>query len=386
MSRAWRDILDALGQVNGRAWLNAALNYGEKLLRIPTPRSMPVSLDVILTKACNLRCVFCISYSSVTGDRWMPFELYEQVAARLFPTAHNVNFCSGGEPFLYPRIRDALALARRHRTKTVVVSNGMALNAATADWVVSDQALHELKISFDGATKETLERIRRGANYDTVLANIARLDRLKRERGVRCPRIGIRYAVMKSNAEELPAMPGLCARHGVERLDVVYLNVTNDMDFGESLYNHPDLAARVFAGAKREGAAQGVRVNLPPLPGQDRHDRRCSKPWHFCQVDADGAIRFCYKAWRQRLGFFQDGFDNVWRGPHYRRIRETVDSGSPYFPYCQFCAVRRGLDWESSHNQKLHEDAYVIPGAEDLQIPFNERREENVTALKQPKA
>ena len=132
MSVAWNDIVDALGQVNGRVWANAALNYGEALLRIVQPLSMPVSLDVVLTKACNLRCVFCVSYSSVTGERWMPFELYARIAARLFPTAHNVNFCSGGEPFLYPRIRDALALARRHRTKTVVVSNGMAINAAKA--------------------------------------------------------------------------------------------------------------------------------------------------------------------------------------------------------------------------------------------------------------
>ena len=385
MKRALRDALEAVGQVNGRAWANAALNYCEALLRVSRPMSLPVSLDIVLTKACNLRCVFCISYGSLSGDRWMPFDLYEKIAQRLFPTAHNVNFCSGGEPFLYPHIREALALARRHRTRTVVVSNGMPINLATAEWIVGDQTLHELKISFDGATKETLERIRRGASYETILANIARLDRLKRERGVAYPRLGIRYAVMKSNAEELPEVLEICARHGVEKLDVVYLNVTNDMDFGESLYNHAGLAARVFAEARRRGSHLGVRVNLPPLRGHDHPGHRCFKPWHFCQIDADGAVRFCYKAWRQRLGFFQDGFDSVWRGEHYQRIRQTADSDAPYFPYCRFCAVRCGFDQENAHNQKLHEDAYVIPGAEDLQIPFNERREENLGALKQPK-
>ena len=101
-------------------------------------------------------------------------------------------------------------------------------------------------------------------------------------------------------------------------------------------------------------------------------------------MDVDGAIRFCYKGWRQRLGFFQQGFDRVWRGEHYRLVRRTVDSESPYFPYCRVCAERRGPGWENSHNQKLNESDYVIPGVEELQTAFDDRYKENVTTFKQP--
>lgn len=357
--------------MNAAAILNAALSGVERALRVERPLSRPVSLDVILTRACNLRCTFCISYGSLKDERSLPFELYERVAAELFPWACDVSFCSGGEPFLYPRIRDALRLARRHRTRTIVVSNGMLIGPDAARWIVEDQALDELKISFDAATKSTLERIRRGADYETILGNLAALDRRKKEAGAAYPRIGLRFAVMRSNAAELPDVPELCARQGVGKLDVVYLNATEGMDAQESLYGHADLAASVFQKAVKRGRELGVAVHVPPLPVREEDSvRRCFKPWHFCQIDTDGSIRFCYKAWRQRLGFFQDGFAPVWRGEHYARIRRTLDSDDPYFPYCRYCAVRRGFGWEESHNQAAHADAYVIPGLEDLQVPF----------------
>ncbi|MFA5193049.1 MAG: radical SAM protein [Verrucomicrobiia bacterium] len=372
-----------LGLVSGRAWLNASHNWCEAFMRVPKPTTMPVSLDIVLTKACNLKCVFCISYSSLKGVQWMPFDFYQEVARQLFPTAHTVNFCSGGEPFLYPKFREALKLAQENRTQTIVVSNGMLINRKTAEWLVESQSLHNLRISFDGSTKQTLERIRVGASYESILANMEYLDRLKRENGAVYPRLGIRYVIMKSNADEMPAVLDVCARYNVEKLDVVYLNTANDVEFSESLYRHPEHAARVFAEAKRRGKELGVRVNLPALPGQDGGGGRCYKPWQFCQIDTDGAIRFCYKAWCQRLGFFQEGFESVWRGEHYQRIRRTVESASPYFPYCRYCSVHRGGNWEGSHNCNLHADAYVIPGLDSLQTPFNQRREENIRSFKQ---
>ena len=90
-----------------KALANVALTYTESWLRLSRPVSLPVILDIALTKACNLRCTFCISYGSLSGNHWLDYGLYERIAAELFPTAWDVQFCSGGEPFLYPKIRAA---------------------------------------------------------------------------------------------------------------------------------------------------------------------------------------------------------------------------------------------------------------------------------------
>ncbi len=372
--------------VNPGTYTNIGVNFVESLVRSPRPVSFPISLDIVLTKACNLRCIFCVSYGSLTGERWMPFELYQRIAHELFPSAHDVLICSGGEPFLYPRIRDALRLAKEHRCMTTMTSNGMLLTRQAADWVVSDQSLHELCISFDGATAQTLERIRVGAKYERILSNIEYLSALKKQRRLLFPRLWFRYVIMRSNAEELPLMFDICQKYGLYRVDVVYLNVCNDIDFNESLFNHRQLATEVFKEARGRAKERGIQLRLPALPGQDEPLRTCRYPWQFCQIDTDGSIRICYRCWRQRLGFFQDGFQSIWQGEHYKKIRRTLTSSSPYYPYCRYCGDRLGCNWESAHNQLLHGELYLIPGLEEWQVPFNTRAEENLSSFRDVKA
>ncbi|HRJ68113.1 MAG TPA: radical SAM protein [Beijerinckiaceae bacterium] len=357
--------------------VNAALSYAEGWLRRPTPIADPVILDIVLTKACNLRCSFCISYASLAQTHWLDYGLYQRIAAELFPTAWDVQFCSGGEPFLYPQIREALQLARHHGCKTGVTTNAMLIDDRVATWLVEDQTLDRMWVSFDGGTKETLERLRLGARFDKIIANVRNLVAKRRAAGARFPMVDMRFVMMRSNVAELARLIELAADLGVRRVEGRYLNVANDMDRDESLFHHRGLAAEEFARARAVAEAQGVRLSLPPLPGEDRGRHRCIKPWEMCQIDVDGSIRFCYKSWRQRLGNFDDGFSNIWRGEHYQRLRATMDSTAPYFPYCRTCAMRIGIDNESAHDQSSHAEDYVIPGLEHWQTDFNARAEEN---------
>ncbi len=379
-------VLLDLRQVNPLAYFNAVCGYAAWLFRASRPYTLPWKLDIVLTKAGNLRCTFCISYDSLRGERWMDFALYEQIARRLFPTAHSVFFCSGGEPLLYPKIREALQLARRHRTFTHMVSNGTLLDRKTARWLAADQSLHELTISFDGARKETLEQIRRGASYETILGNIDFLAALKKKQGLIYPRLCFHYIIMKSNAEELPDLIKICSQFGIYKVKVDYLNVSNDIDVHESLFYHRELAARVFAESRRRAREWGILLELPPLPGQGNRTKRCPYPWQFVMIEPDGSIRFCYRSWRQRLGFFGNDFKSLWRGDSYRKIRQTMDSKDPYYPYCQYCPIRLGYNRESAHDQRIHAESYVISGLEHLQTPFNQRVEENIRSFAKLKA
>lgn len=365
--------------------LNSALNYAESWLQRPRPLSNPVILDIVLTKACNLRCSFCISYSSLGDAHWLDYGLYQSIAAELFPTAWDVQFCSGGEPFLYPRLREALQLAHDHRCKTTITTNAMLIDEQTARWLVKDQTLNRMWVSFDGATKQTLERLRVGARFEKIVGNVRRLIELRNSAGKRFPKVSMRFVMMRSNMAELPRLVELAAELGVEHVEGRYLNVANDMDLNESLFRHRDLAAEQFALTRAAAHRHGVSLSLPPLPGQDGGGHRCIKPWEMCQIDIDGSIRHCYKSWRQRLGSFQNGFAEVWRSAQYQRLRATLHSDSPYFPYCRHCVMRVGVDHEFAHAQSSHAEEYVIPGLEALQTEFNDRSEENRKAFAERK-
>ncbi|MFH1112753.1 MAG: radical SAM protein [Pseudomonadota bacterium] len=378
--------LRVVQEVNAAALINALVNCCEEVLRRPIPISLPRTVDIALTKACNLRCVQCISYGSAKDSRWLPFDLYERIAATLFHTSLKVEFCSGGEPFLYARIRDALAIARRSRNITDVTSNGMLIGEDVAQWLVEDQTLNDLRISFDGARKETLERIRRGALYEKILRNIKYLTSLRDGNGARYPRLSLRFSIMKSNAEELPELFELCDKHGFERVQVQYLIVANTVDLQESMYFHRQLCEDLFGKAKDLAGKFGVELELPPLMSPEKQTRRCLHPWQAMRIDTDGSIRFCGRSWRQRIGFWDEGWESVWRGQTLKMIRSTVDSDTPYFPYCSYCSSRRGFDQEGSMAVDPGSDVYVIPGMEDLQVPFNLRTEESAYAFKQVKS
>ncbi len=326
--------------VNLKAISNTAQNLWQGFRRQPAPTSFPRDLDITVTKACNLRCTFCISYGSLGGQRWMPFERYEKIARKLFPSAMRVYICSGGEPLLYRHIRDALKLARSYDTMTSMTSNGMLLDQEVSNWIVDDQCLYRLVISFDGAREKTLEQIRRGANYHTILKNVEYLSSVKRQKRRSYPLVKIRYVVMKSNIEELPEIFQIAARHSIEEVEVQYLNAPNSSLFSDSLFNHPLLAERYFAIARTKAKEFGIKLYLPQALGGNKKVRRCFYPWHFCQIDTDGSIRFCYHSWPQRLGFFDEGFETVWNGPYYAKIRSSVDSDNPYYPYCRYCSTR----------------------------------------------
>jgi MoaA/NifB/PqqE/SkfB family radical SAM enzyme len=375
-------VLADASNINAKAYANALLGYLEGFFRVAKPTSYPWKLDIVLTKACNLRCTFCISYGSLKGEHWMNFSLYEEIARRLFPTAHTVFFCSGGEPLLYPRIREALQLARKYRTMTVMVSNGTLLDQDTGRWLVQDQCLQDLMISFDGSSKKTLEGIRRGANYDTILHNLEYVTALKRARGLIYPRLSFHYIIMRSNIEELPEIFKICSRYGLYRVRVSYLNVTNDISARESVFYHPELVSEVFAKSRRRAEEYGIRLELPELVGgRGNGPKKCLWPWEFCQIDTDGSIRFCYRSWRQRIGFFTKDFRSLWQGENYQKLRRTMDSSEPFFPYCQYCPSRLGFNEEDSHIQRQHAESYVIPGLEHLQVPFNQRAEESSSSF-----
>jgi len=361
--------------------MNTLLSRLERKRRVAHPRAYPRELDLVLTKACNLNCTFCIS-STVGDDRWLDYDLFERVAAELFPRALRLSLCSGGEPLLYPRLRDVLRTAQGHGVKTLIVSNGMLLEADIRQWMVEDQSLDQYLVSFDGSTPETLQRIRRGARFDTIVANVTALARERDAAGRAFPRLGLRYSVMQSNAEELPGICELAASMGVAEVIVNYVSFANDMSPEDSLFFNQDLAERVFAETRVEAAKHGVSVQLPPVPRDDHGPHQCSVPWDFVQIETDGQVRFCYMAWIQTVGNFNDGFADVWRGDDYAKLRSTMNSDEPYFQYCEFCSWRNGCNTEAAHSHSLHADAFTFRGENTATLAFNKRSEENRAAFK----
>src|SRR5262252_6498560 len=125
------------------------------------PRPLSVIMDV--TARCNLKCVMC--YFSNTDRLWfppfdkqlsedgnMPVEVFERIAADLFPRAWRVALACAAEPMIHPRFRELLAIAGRYGVPDLwFPTNLLALTPATAAAIV-DNHVTTVAASIDGFT------------------------------------------------------------------------------------------------------------------------------------------------------------------------------------------------------------------------------------------
>ena len=75
-------------------------------------------------------------------------------------------------------------------------------------------------MSIDTATKETYETLRKGGNFDTLVANIERLNRRKSEISSMRPVLSASMVVFSQNMCEMSALVDFCADHYIYSLSI----------------------------------------------------------------------------------------------------------------------------------------------------------------------
>ena len=157
------------------------------------PRPLNVILD--LTSRCNLKCVMCYFAATdrlafppfdrqLSDDGNMPVEVFERIAADLFPKAWRVALACAAEPMIHPRFREIVEIAGRYGVPDLwFPTNLLALTEPTAQALVKN-GVGTVAASIDGVTKETYEKIRVPAKFERLLACLDTLARVRREAAV----------------------------------------------------------------------------------------------------------------------------------------------------------------------------------------------------------
>jgi MoaA/NifB/PqqE/SkfB family radical SAM enzyme len=134
-----------------------------------------------------------------------------------------------------------------------------------------DADVNELQISVDGACKEVYEGIRRGANYERVVASIALINRYGRERGV--DRTKMWTVMQQANLHELEKLVDLAAdlrfSNQVFSLELTDFGLARwyEINMAASAEQNVDIDCRSASWNAACGCASGTRPrNTPPNP------------------------------------------------------------------------------------------------------------------------
>ncbi len=328
----------------------------------------PLKLEIDIVNQCNLRCVMCHFSNAEYFKRKkqeIPVEDFARIAEQLFPLCSYISLSLGTEPLLHRKFGELLRITGRYKVPFVYMhTNALLLNDRIIDQLIQS-GFNQICISIDGATKQTYERIRVGAKFERLIANIEAINRAKKRRGARLPRLGFNVVLMRSNIMELPSLIRLAHElevEGVGAVHMVPLSIAVADPQEESLHNHKDLCNRMLDEARALAKKYHVQITLPDrfevvekpaavrqtgsehpvlrfLPIQAAPaEASCFFPWHFVALDSGGNLLPC-GWWHNEppMGnLLTESFEEIWNNENYRRLRAEHLNGA-WRQVCQTC-------------------------------------------------
>ena len=325
---------------------------------------------------CNLKCIMCEEHSPYSHTqrereaagvpkRRMPLSLLRRVMEDSRDTPlREIIPSTMGEPLLYAHFDDIIDLCMEHGVLMNLTTNGTFPRRGAREWarrlvpITSD-----VKISWNGATKQTQEAVMLGTRWERVLENVRTFilerDAHARAGGHRC-RVTLQLTFLESNVAELADIVRLAASLGVDRVKGHHLWAHFEQIQPLSMRRGPESIAR-WNTAVREAREAAAAHPLPDgrtvllenihLLGEEAvadlaPGARCPFLGKEAWVSALGRFDPCCAPDKERrtLGEFGDlnhvGIQEVWNGEKYLHLRETY----PEHPLCKGCNMRQPVE------------------------------------------
>ena len=314
----------------------AAFDYFTEPVRM---RSLPAFLQVEPTILCNLECSFCINPSLPRERTSLTLEKFKRIVDEV-PSVTKISLVGIGETFMNREIWSIIRYAKSRGIYVATTSNATILTDRLLGEVL-DSGIDLLNFSIDGAVKETYERLRPGATFETVIANIRRI--AAAVEGRRHPELAVWFLTSSENARELPEMVALVKSIGIRSLNTQGVHYWGHPDWHEraNRANALDNLAELLRETRRRAEAAGVRFqwhNFPDLAAE----RECKWPWKGAYVTADGFVTPCCENGSdpQRINFgniFDQPFVEIWNSDKYRSFRRELKSRDSRPAICVDC-------------------------------------------------
>ena len=288
---------------------------------------------------CNLNCRFCPEVARRRESDYSPRVLryidFRRIAAQLFPRARILYLSCSGEPLLTPGFPRYLSLAADYGVPFIsFATNGTRIDEELIR-VCIERGVNQITVSLDGAKAETVEHLRPGLDFTSLLDRLRLLAEQKRRRGSDRPELRLNYVVMRDNLDQAPAFIDLAAELGADSVQFRPLTPYPGNPFTTA--QHLGAAEQRRAGGIMESAAQragrkGIELlGHSEFVGRDRGStgaliERCAYPWYYRYVNPSGGLGICPR--RGVIGnLLTDDYSTLMAAPRMRRIQRDVLRG-----------------------------------------------------------
>jgi len=300
--------------------MNNPLNRFRLMLDYLAPRArcrgMPLCCSIEVTSRCNLNCTMCDRAKLNRPNRDMDRNLFNDIVDDGREFLELVYLNGGGESTLHPELPAFIERCTRNGIKTQLPTNGTLLTRDLINDLLGAR-VSQILVGMEGATRETYERVRKGASYDQVCENLRTLAELNHETGNRTS-VVVQMVMLGENRHEANA---LAAQWRIPGLD----------------------------GVRFKRDERPMAENLPPKPASSVPRRyRCLFAWQGpLWINAAGDLirhgfghsddALCRPAYDETLceGFPLRDWQRIFNGPEMISFRQNHIDGK--FAACGVC-------------------------------------------------
>lgn len=328
------------------------LMNGEWLGDLVESKPLP-NLHLEVSLGCNISCAMCTFHDGLKKFHLMPIDSLKSIKSG-FESFSQVHIGDGSEPFINPDLLKIVTYLHSLGTNVSVQTNAKLIrNYSDAEAIVKS-GLMLLSISVDGATDDTVKKIRGGLGFSEIAKAIELINEAKQRLGSVRPYLACNAVAMRCNLPELPVLTNylLDNRFSSFRIGFLELRQPNKQLAGELLIYDMPRAAEILEQVK------GI-IDAHPNPmhfdgdifklgvGISRREN-CTGYKDRLYANYAGDVWTCYG--KQRLGnIFDDGLDAVLNSAVYANyVKIVTQPGNAICAECSFCKVM-SLDKITDH-------------------------------------
>jgi len=242
----------------------------------------------------------------------------------------------------------------RERGVAVTFNSNAILLDRTRGTALIGAGLPELRVSIDGASRETYRLMRGVDTLGRVCANLAAFAALKSALGSTSPKVSLWLVATRRTIEELPDLVEMALELGAAEIYVqrlVYFGAGTAREelaiFGQASEREAEILAQCEWRCRELGigfAASGAvdpRISVAAAGGE-RPWQACNRPYSLTYITANGnVLSCCFVPFTGRryaeaiLGnVFEQSLAEIWQGARYSAFRARFEGDTPP----QWCA------------------------------------------------
>lgn len=318
-----------------------------------------------ITEKCNLKCIMCGANKLLNRKTEMNYELFKRIIDELSECGlKSVTIGAIGEPTLNKNLPEMLRYIQQKKINLGLITN-LSL-PMSKELINVIRNVDDLTVSIDGASKETYEKIRVGANFERTISNLKKVASSKKKNQF----LTINYVIQKENYFEIPKMIELLDSIGnINKLATGFAHIGIKMNHRIQL-NRKELGEfknRIVPECEKSKNKGNIITNHAlkseyweknDIYSAQQKDKNiplkinsmpCYILWTSTFISPEGILHPCCVFFGKKEYYLgdakKDTIKDIWNGKKYNKIRKTFKKHK--HPSCRHCTTMES-------NKKIH--------------------------------